>query len=84
MDAETKTEFMEKAAMLVGPNLLMCLEQAVTVCTTKRQKMEFTGDGIFKNKQTLEEDYKERPVALQNLYENAKTLIHPDTKDMIK
>ena len=80
MDDEIKDAFFNKASDLMGQPLKKQLEQAITQSHVKTQSWKFKGHGNFHPKEYFEQKYKDKPEELANVFANARTMEHPDSK----
>ena len=78
LEGEVKAKFLCDSADLLGADLKQCLEQCIVLSTRMTEKVRFKGNGQFRDKEFLDEKYKDRPEELQNIYKNARSMEHPD------
>ena len=81
LPSSDRVDFIKNSHDLMGAELAKSLTMKISLFKTKTKKAEEILGGEFHPKDFFEDKYKNNPDALANLFANAPTVVHPDTKE---
>jgi len=71
---------LKDAVHLFKEGLVKELTEAIEISQTTKSTMKFASTGRFMDEEDLKEKYKNKPDQLEQIFDNARTMTHPDRK----